>query len=136
MSGTYHTAGTLRGNTAQDTKLCQEHITQLAHCEELLRSKTEELEAVKNEKEELLKEWQKRVEDVERRLEAESSALATERNRNAILQEQVSSRGHVSPHSVGSDSASVSVSNSNSGWMQISLRNKRIVLLRNEKQHL
>ncbi|XP_032520865.2 TATA element modulatory factor isoform X2 [Danaus plexippus] len=74
-----------------------------------LDRKTTELEQIRVESERQIEELRTRVSETEHSLAEEKAALDTERRRNAILQEQVSSRGDVSPaRSVTSDLGSTS----------------------------
>ncbi|CAG4946292.1 unnamed protein product [Parnassius apollo] len=77
--------------------------------QELARTNAE-LEQLKSETETQISDLQQRLTEVEHQLESERAALETERKRNAILQEQLSSRGDISPpHSVASDTFSASL---------------------------
>ncbi|XP_045495539.1 TATA element modulatory factor [Colias croceus] len=75
-------------------------------------SKIKEFEELKNATEKQIEELQKRITELEHLLEEERTALDTERKRNTILQEQLSTRGDVSPsQSVLSDTLSNSLWN-------------------------
>ncbi|CAH0761441.1 unnamed protein product [Diatraea saccharalis] len=110
-SALQHTRGLL-DRAAED---CHGHLEQLAVLQQDLKIKNEELESLRMERDSMQQKCglhMEQLEQLERRLQEVSDALVAERNRNAILQERASSRGDVSPHSVGSDSFS------NSTWVQ------------------
>ncbi|XP_050352058.1 TATA element modulatory factor [Nymphalis io] len=82
---------------------------ELAALRARLHGKESELECLREESERELSGLRARVSELEAQLADERAALDTEKKRNAILQEQVSSRGDVSPaHSVASDTFSTS----------------------------
>ncbi|KAJ8713753.1 hypothetical protein PYW07_014123 [Mythimna separata] len=93
-----------------------ERVKTMQRLQEELAIKTQELETLRTEHKKQISELQQRLSDVEQQLSAERNALDTEKKRNAILQEQVSSRGDLSPpHSVASDSLSASLWHSEEG---------------------
>ncbi|XP_072947783.1 uncharacterized protein Tmf [Epargyreus clarus] len=121
-------AETAAAKALERERLAREELGALQHAAELQRaeaqrladaqlqalqvqldSKNDEIEKLKNEYELQISELQQRVSETERLLAEERTALDTERKRNAILQEQLSTRGDVSPsNSVASDSFSTS----------------------------
>ncbi|CAK1585846.1 unnamed protein product [Parnassius mnemosyne] len=105
---------------ALQSEVRSEHDALAAHCQRLtlqqqqleleLARKNEELEQLRSETETQISDLQQRLTEVEHQLETEKATLDTERKRNAILQEQLSSRGDISPpHSVASDTLSASL---------------------------
>ncbi|XP_046968522.1 TATA element modulatory factor isoform X2 [Vanessa cardui] len=82
---------------------------ELAALRERLREKESESERLRETSEGELAALRARAAELEAQLADERAALDTEKKRNAILQEQVSTRGDASPaHSVASDSFSTS----------------------------
>ncbi|CAK1544817.1 unnamed protein product [Leptosia nina] len=83
-----------------------------AQLEDELRNKTKELDELRSSTEKKITDLERRVSETERLLEEERITLDTERKRNAILQEQLSTRVDVSPpQSVISDTLSNSLWN-------------------------
>ncbi|XP_052741769.1 TATA element modulatory factor [Bicyclus anynana] len=79
------------------------------HCQDLLDRKQQELASLQAECEQQAAAQRARVSELEAQLAECQGALDTERKRNAILQEQVSTRGDISPsQSIASDSFSAS----------------------------
>ncbi|XP_045766995.1 TATA element modulatory factor [Maniola jurtina] len=93
----------------QLSERCQTAEQSKTRCQELLDSKTQELERLRQEWETEIAALRTRVSEMETQLADTQNVLDTERKRNAILQEQVSTRGDVSPsQSIASDSFSTS----------------------------
>ncbi|XP_021189376.3 TATA element modulatory factor [Helicoverpa armigera] len=94
----------------------EELVARLQRAEDELTLKSQELETLRTHYESRLSELQQQLTETEQLLANERDALDTEKKRNAILQEQVSSRGDMSPpHSVASDSLSASLWHSEAG---------------------
>ncbi|KAJ8715850.1 hypothetical protein PYW08_013135 [Mythimna loreyi] len=105
-----------RQDLKQQLQLDEERGRTLQRLQDELATKTQELETLRTEHKNQISELHQRLSDVEQQLSAEKNALDTEKKRNAILQEQVSSRGDLSPpHSVASDSLSASLWHSEEG---------------------
>ncbi|XP_075978981.1 TATA element modulatory factor [Anticarsia gemmatalis] len=94
----------------------QEHLKNIERLEGELTSKNAEITRLQAEHTTRLAEVQQKLTQLEEQLATERSALDTEKKRNAILQEQVSTRGDMSPpHSIASDSLSASLWQSEEG---------------------
>ncbi|XP_048487519.1 TATA element modulatory factor [Plutella xylostella] len=92
------------------TKHCQEYVDKLQAVEEQLNAKSVELESVRSSLTTQVTQLTQRATQTQAQLETERAAWDTERKRHAILQEQLSARGDVSPpHSVMSDTLSNSL---------------------------
>ncbi|XP_063623742.1 TATA element modulatory factor [Cydia splendana] len=92
------------------TSQCRELVARVDTLEDELASKSRELSRVKEETSKQIAELRQQVAAAETALAAAQDALETEKKRNAILQEQVSCRGDISPpHSVASDTLSSSL---------------------------
>ncbi|XP_052758948.1 TATA element modulatory factor [Galleria mellonella] len=113
----------------EDAAAARQQLAAAADHAHTLHNKCEELEKLKAEKEAALADLQRRLEEADRAVEderrqraalqhdhsalqRERDALEAERSRHAVLQEQMSTRGDISPpHSVASDSLSNSLWN-------------------------
>ncbi|XP_063535692.1 TATA element modulatory factor [Cydia strobilella] len=92
------------------TSQCRELVARVDTLEDELASKSRELTRVKEETGKQIAVLRQQLAAAETALAAVQDALETEKKRNAILQEQVSCRGDISPpHSVASDTLSSSL---------------------------
>ncbi|XP_037294852.1 TATA element modulatory factor [Manduca sexta] len=99
-------------NLGTVTEQCQQYLDKTTALEQQLTSKTSEVESLQAE----IVTLQQRLQETEQQLAAEKSSLEIEKKRNAILQEQLSVRGDVSPpHSLASDTLSASLWQSEEG---------------------
>lgn len=94
----------------------QEHLTTIERLNNDLASKDADVRRMQVEHTQRITQVQDKLNTVEQQLTVERNALDTERKRNTILQEQVSSRGDMSPpHSIASDTLSASLWQSEEG---------------------
>ncbi|KAJ0178042.1 hypothetical protein K1T71_005865 [Dendrolimus kikuchii] len=105
-----------QSNLQAVTEQCQEYVDKSADMERQFKNTSRELESLKTEYESRISDLEGRLNETEEQLAVERNSLEIEKKRNAILQEQVSGRGDVSPpHSLASDSLSASLWHSEEG---------------------
>ncbi|XP_049874145.1 TATA element modulatory factor isoform X2 [Pectinophora gossypiella] len=105
--GLLHDAQARAGDLAERA---QRALHAAAQLDDRLDSQSRELDRLKSEHASQVSALQARVSELEQQLAAEREALHVEKKRNSILQEQMTSRGDISPpHSVVSDSFSGSL---------------------------
>lgn len=105
-----------QSNLQSVTEQCQRYVDKATELESLYKSKSLEVEALKVKYETRIEDLERLLAENEHLLNVEKNSLEIEKKRNAILQEQVSGRGDVSPpHSLASDSFSASLWQSEEG---------------------